>query len=474
MRKQFLLKHLFLVVPIMLFLHSCKKDNVPEVTKDQNSTQSLVDIAKSSLEKQSLAGSPLLSNLKSIGMAPDWSNIKTSINSENKTVLAIPLEQTANSFSELNVIVTNGLPHEVIKKYTVSNDNSILLEFYALNGRLLKAGQYDATSGKFQLAKSITNSVILYEQKNKLGSNGNLFLLLANNKTKISTGVKTVAVNGIHDLEEVEIEGQGPATPEIGDPQGPSNDNGYGPVDYYPVEPVPPSGGSAGGEDSDPSANFVNKIDDTKLKDCFKKVLENLKNIDRACLPNLVKVFSGNTPGYNWIMQDGNTSVNNGVTNASYNRTTASATTTFNSDNFKGGSDLAIAKTILHESVHAYLVAYFGVDNISAQQTYSQYFEAYNKSTRPDLNDLQHNEMVRNFIGSVAGNLISYGKNQGYNLPDQFYYDLSWGGLQETSAFKNLTPDVQKRILNVIKIEQSGIDVDGNQSKPKGNTSGGC
>jgi len=27
----------------------------------------------------------------------------------------------------------------------------------------------------------------------------------SNHKTKISTGVKTVAVNGIHDLEEVEI-----------------------------------------------------------------------------------------------------------------------------------------------------------------------------------------------------------------------------------------------------------------------------
>ncbi|AMP98167.1 hypothetical protein AY601_1244 [Pedobacter cryoconitis] len=286
MRKQFLLKHLFLVVPIMLFLHSCKKDNVPEVAKDQPSMQSLVEIAKSSLEKQSVAGSPLLSSLRSIGMAPDWSNIKTSINSENKTVLAIPLEQTTNSFSELNVIITNGLPHEVIKKYTVSNDNSILLEFYALNGTLLKAGQYDATSGKFQLAKSITNRVILYEQKNKLGSNGNLFLLLGNNKTKISTGVKTVAVNGIHDLEEVEIEGQGPSTPQIGDPQGPSTDNGYGPVDYYPVESVPPSGGSVGGSGSegDPSkadhqlasANLPpNNTDDKQVANtCVFKTME--------------------------------------------------------------------------------------------------------------------------------------------------------------------------------------------------------
>ncbi|WP_367864507.1 hypothetical protein [Pedobacter sp. WC2423] len=250
-----------------------------------------------------------------------------------------------------------------------------------------------------------------------------------------------------------------------------------------------PDDGSAGGGDfggggGDPAPNpsltpldnndFVNKIDDEKLKDCFKKALEKLKYIDRACLPNLVTAFAGTTPGYNWKMQDGITNGNNAVTSNIYNSSTGTVTTTFNSANFKGGSDLAIAKTILHESVHAYLVAYFKVDPLSAQKTFSQYLQDFNSTTRPDLNDLQHNEMVRNFIGSVAGNLITYGKNQGYNLPDQFYYDLSWGGLQETSAFKAFSEEVQKRINNVILSEQSGKDIDGNTSSPKGSTSGGC
>lgn len=238
-------------------------------------------------------------------------------------------------------------------------------------------------------------------------------------------------------------------------------------------------GGDGGDSGSSPAPTnnneFVDKIDDQKLKDCFKKVLENLKNIDRTCLPNLVTVLSGTTPGYNWNMQDGNVSAGNNATTAiAYNRSTGTATTTFNSDLFKGGSDLAIAKTILHESVHAYLIAYFNVDYPAAQQTYSQYFDAFQNTTRPDLNELQHNEMVRNFIGSVAGNLITYGKNQGYNLPDQFYYDLSWGGLTDTSAFKNFSEEVQKRIKNVILSEQTGKDIDGNPSQPKGNTSGGC
>lgn len=94
--------------------------------------------------------------------------------------------------------------------------------------------------------------------------------------------------------------------------------------------------------------------------------------------------------------------------------------------------------------------------------------------TSHKLNDIHHEVIVNRLIGNVAVNLIAYGKNQGYNLPDQFYYDLSWGGLQETSAFKAFSEQVQKRIKNVILSEQSGKDTSGNTSAPKGNTSGGC
>ena len=206
--------------------------------------------------------------------------------------------------------------------------------------------------------------------------------------------------------------------------------------------------------------------------------MENLKNVDRACFPNLVNVFAGTNPGYNWKMEDGTTPGNNASTKIAYDRLTGTVTTTFDSDNFKGGSDLAIAKTILHESVHAYLVAYFGVDQSSAKLTYSEYMDAFRSSTdagnTPDLNQMQHDVMVNRLIGGVASNLIAFGKSKGYNLPDQFYYDLSWGGLTETSAFKNLNPSVQNRIKDVIVSEQSGKDSNGNTSPPKGNTSGGC
>ncbi|WP_157287844.1 hypothetical protein [Pedobacter cryoconitis] len=481
MKKLYVLKHLFLVVSLMLFLHSCKKDNVNVVVKDQPSTQSLVNIVKSSLEKQSVAGSPMISSLKSIGLTPDWSNVKTRINSKNKTVLAIPLEKTISSFSELNVIITNGIPNEVIKKYTVAEDKTILLEFYALNGNLLKTGRYNPATRKFLESKSLLNKVSLYENlKSGFRSNGNVLLLLSNNNVKMSS--KDRAIAGINEpkkptdtpdlgipLDEVDIVTEGPKKPDVPDPLGPPSPD-PNTVDSWPIEPINEAGGAS--ETTDPANSFVDKIDDTKLKDCFKKVVENIKTIDKACFPNMVKVFAGTTPGYNWKMQDGYSGGNNGDTNSIYDKTSQSVTSTFDSNLFKGGSDLAIAKTILHESIYAYLVAYFAKDALSANITYSDLVTKW--ETSHDLNGIQHDVIVNRLIGSVASNLINYGKNQGYNLQDQFYYDLSWGGLQNTSAFKNFSPDVQKRILNVIKIEQSGIDTDGNQSKPKGNTSGGC
>ncbi|AMP97250.1 hypothetical protein AY601_0283 [Pedobacter cryoconitis] len=444
MRKQFLCKHLFLVVPIMLFLHSCKKDNVPEVAKGQLSTQSLVDIAKSSLEKQSLAGIPLISSLKSIGMAPDWSNIKTSINSENKTVLAIPLKQTTNSFSELNVIITNGLPHEVIKKYTVSNDNSILLEFYALNGALLKAGQYDATSGRFQLAKSITNSVMLYEQKNKIGSNGNLFLLLANNKTKIFTGVKTVAVNGIHDLEEVEIEGQGPTTPQIGDPQGPSTDNGYGPVDYYPVEPVPPSGGSTG---STPEAgrDTANNVQNPCINAALKMALG--KNVKSEIKNLMVNTFlSGkefNVAFYDYPFN--NTKDAEAYTRFSSETNLNDLTISFNTDKMPNNSLEYNVATVYHEVLHAYLNALYGPDIPG----------------NPMLVPVQHEYIADNYVKMLTKDLMSIFPT----LLESDARNLAWGGLQNTNLFNRLAPSAKSDFIKINTLYSTKPTTANTQSK---------
>ena len=267
-------------------------------------------------------------------------------------------------------------------------------------------------------------------------------------------------------------------------PTGPTSVRGGNAVNSEPVEggdpgdgggfPAPtPCGVPVGPTKEQKLEEFAKKIDSSRLSPCISRVVGKLNYIDHLCMPNLVTLFSGDTPGYNWILVGRPGASNfNAATLTEYDTETKSVATIFYTDNFKGGSDLAVAKTILHESVHAYLVAYFSIDSLVASKTYSQLVDDFGKSKK--LNDAQHNEMVNQFVGSIAGNLITYGKNQGYNLPDQFYYDLSWGGLQGTKAFTNLSLKVQKRINDVILSEQSGKDSEGKISAPKGKTSGGC
>lgn len=101
----------------------------------------------------------------------------------------------------------------------------------------------------------------------------------------------------------------------------------------------------------------------------------------------------------------------------------------------------------------------------------------------PNQNSLQHAEFVRNFVNDIASALMGFGNKRGYNLSEQFYKDLSWGGThyEDSNGVYKLTPwftkeesnaSVRNRILNNINIEQTGRDQNGNQSVQKGSNSG--
>jgi len=218
--------------------------------------------------------------------------------------------------------------------------------------------------------------------------------------------------------------------------------------------------------------DFEKEIDDKDLKNCMKSILNSLKNINNS-VGDIIAKFAGNTPGFNWEVKDGPLSGGTGQTSISYNRSTGTATSTFDSQAWKDASDLSWARTILHESIHANIVASFGNDYFQAQQTFSDFFREFQDSRNPNYNDLQHAEIVRNYVGDIANSLKEYGVAKGYNLSDEFYNDLAWGGLQETDAFKSKPINEQERILNVSAIELTGKDLNG-QSKTKKGKDAGC
>lgn len=81
----------------------------------------------------------------------------------------------------------------------------------------------------------------------------------------------------------------------------------------------------------------------------------------------------------------------------------------------------------------------------------------------------------------IAATLKAYGISKGYNLPDQFYNDMSWAGLTEIQNpngpgnipnpifVEVITSNtVRQRIVNRLKVEESRSPLNGMQ--PSGNS----
>ncbi|MEJ8801313.1 hypothetical protein [Pontibacter sp. H249] len=94
--------------------------------------------------------------------------------------------------------------------------------------------------------------------------------------------------------------------------------------------------------------------------------MSDIKNLTQGVGQIIIK-FAGSTPGYNCEVKNGviNNQYTNAFTNSNYDRLNGIVTTTFDSNEFINSSDISVVRTILHESVHAYLVAYFSTDPLS-------------------------------------------------------------------------------------------------------------
>lgn len=238
-----------------------------------------------------------------------------------------------------------------------------------------------------------------------------------------------------------------------------------------------PIGNGRGGGGSKPSPR---EIIDSLLNKCMKDVKDILIT-QNGQVNALLRSFTNDnsfSPNYTWILKNNTLPSTDLAATGSWDRTKRNVTTEIDDAKFSNASDLAIAKTLLHEGVHAYLVAYFANDPLNANKEYSVLFDEYIKTKNPDLNALHHNEMARKFVEQISFSLRDYGNSLNYVFSsnyekERFYIDLAWGGLFETNVFKTLSIDEQNRIKNVILIEQKGEDLSGTKRTQKGKT-GGC
>jgi hypothetical protein len=239
-------------------------------------------------------------------------------------------------------------------------------------------------------------------------------------------------------------------------------------VDDPPVpDPTDPGNSGSG------SSSFDETIDDSQLKPCMVTVLNDVKGLSNGRIADIITRFAGQSPtNYNWVVKDGHLAQGTNGATSSYDRALRSVTTVFDANQFQQATDLSIARTIMHESIHAYLGAFFADDANLANAAYSDMVMAYATHTNSSANDLQHDEMVRAWVQDIADALQQYGVSKGYALPANFYANLAWGGLEGTRAFKNLPSSKRNEIRDTVLSELNGTDSFGNFKTPNGSVAG--
>jgi hypothetical protein len=219
-------------------------------------------------------------------------------------------------------------------------------------------------------------------------------------------------------------------------------------------------GGGGGGGGENPGDNFDNHITNNITHECLTAILDKIKALSEGKIASIVTAFSGTAPNWNWTVNDALTNSNNvGETDPSI--TNGNITTSLNWSIMQNYTDLAAARTMMHEVVHAYLVAYFANDPTAAQKDYAQLYEDYLSDKYPNMGTAQHEEMGRSFVDQIANALQQYGQNNGYgNLSYEVYHDMAWGGLYGNNtgvaAFNALTPFERERIRARNSAENSG------------------
>lgn len=195
------------------------------------------------------------------------------------------------------------------------------------------------------------------------------------------------------------------------------------------------------------SIGVKNELDQESLQ----HILDNVLEIKGGKVGAIIQKFESNTPNWIWIVQEGMLpEYINGVTQLS----SEGAITTLDFDKLQSATNLSIARTMIHEMVHAYLTLYFRFESINANKDYPLILEEWTQSKDQDYNKIQHDEIGRSFVDDIASALVEYAAVVGLNnVDEQVYTDLAWGGL-DFEHNSQLTGIEKERIQDRLVAEQ--------------------
>ena len=191
-------------------------------------------------------------------------------------------------------------------------------------------------------------------------------------------------------------------------------------------------------------------------------------NIDQEIL----KLFEESAK-YDYVIQN---SDNSTTTTPHFNTDTRKPEFVVNLNNtyLSTATQLSIVRTIIHESLHAYISYKIDVEieyKLEFEKDYSEYLKARRPS---DINRAQH-ELMGSYVETMAYSLKQWDRIYGNGklgnplLEDNYYRAMAFGGLFRdgsnipTDSFKALIPSGIER-MNILKIifnEQEGTDSKG-------------
>lgn len=183
----------------------------------------------------------------------------------------------------------------------------------------------------------------------------------------------------------------------------------------------------------------------------LKEILQGVIKIKEGKIGEILNKFLSNTPNWTWIVSEGNLPDNvNGETEL----TSDGVVTILDFDKLEHATNLSIARTLIHEMLHAYLTLYFRYDPENANKDYPAILAAWITSKDLDYNKIQHDEIERSLLNNISSALDEYAKISGLkNIDEYIYTDLAWGGLDFQNSTQ-LTAYAKKRIQNRLLAEQ--------------------
>ncbi len=214
-----------------------------------------------------------------------------------------------------------------------------------------------------------------------------------------------------------------------------------------------PSGGVAANTLNKKAYVIEEKIVSSQLNPCTSQILEDLKTLKQNDMAMIISRFGAPKAAYDWELKSAKPTIdlnNSAETDWKINIDNSvipfKYVTNINPDYTNVATEISIARTILHEMLHTYFLSIVDDALLNNDTTLTeddlqnipmlwQYIG--NKSFDNLSLQLQHEQMSRTFIDPIMQALKEW---DGAKEKDEYYKDLAWGGLTETSTFKHFYP----------------------------------